>query len=463
MCKSEKGRCFFMKKILNKTYEVAVIGGGPSGLAAAISAARLGKKTILVERNGFLGGAATSGLGILGYLDRKGNQALGGLAQELIDRLTECGGAIGHFPCPVHNSITPISPEWFKVVSLQMCREAGVDILFQNELLDVTVDNNRVTSVEVFGKGIHTFIQAKVFIDGTGDGDLAYMAGAEYISGQDNTGIMQPCTLMFSVTDYDLDAFLTFAEHHPENCGIKEDYADGYHPAFFRSTRGHCFIGMDELIRKAKEAGEFTVPRNQFIYITTPTDGILAINTSRIIQVDASDPYQLSHALEEGYLQVKELMEFMRKYLPGFANAKLVSISPTLGVRETRHFIGIRRLTRETMYSPETQRDAVAQSAYNIDIHSGVRDHIDLTPVEKPFGVPYGCLVPQRLNGLLLAGRSISVDSYVFASVRVMGPCIAIGEAAGAAASLGIDTDTDMRNVDVDALRNLLKSHGNLF
>ena len=136
MCKSEKGRCFFMKKILNKTYEVAVIGGGPSGLAAAISAARLGKKTILVERNGFLGGAATSGLGILGYLDRKGNQALGGLAQELIDRLTECGGAIGHFPCPVHNSITPISPEWFKVVSLQMCREAGVDILFQNELLE---------------------------------------------------------------------------------------------------------------------------------------------------------------------------------------------------------------------------------------------------------------------------------------------------------------------------------------
>lgn len=452
-----------MKKVKTKTCDVAVIGGGPGGLPAAIQAARMGKTTILVERNSFLGGTATSGLGILGYLDRQGRKALGGIAQELIDRLTGYGGAIGHYPCPVHNSITPISPDWFKIVAVEMCREAGVEILFNNELLDVSVDNGRVIRIEVYGKCTHTLIDAKVFIDGTGDGDLAYMAGARYVSGQDGTGIMQPCTMMFTVTDYDLDKFLDFAEQSPENFGIKEDYAKGYNPTFFRANRGHCFIGMDELIKKAKAAGDFHVPRNQFIHITTPVDGMLAINTSRIIEIDASDPYQLSKGLEEGYLQVRELMAFMNKYLPGFERARLAGISPTLGVRETRHFVGVKRLTHETMYAPETKREAIAQSAYNIDIHSGVKDHIDLTPVAKPFGIPYGCLVPESLNGLLLSGRTISVDTRVFASARVMGPCIAVGEAAGTAAALSIDNGIDVRDLDVNTLRAVLQENGNLF
>ncbi|MFR6149646.1 MAG: FAD-dependent oxidoreductase [Ruthenibacterium lactatiformans] len=317
-----------MKKVQTKTCDVAVIGGGPGGLPAAIRAARMGKKTILVERNSFLGGTAASGLGILGYLDRQGRKALGGIAQELIDRLTGYGGAIGHYPCPVHNSITPISPDWFKIVAVEMCREAGVEVLFNSELLDATIENGRVVCAEVYGKCTRTLIEAKVYIDGTGDGDLAYMAGARYMSGQDGTGIMQPCTLMFTVTNYNLEKFLDFAEQSPENFGIKEDYAKGYDPTFFRASRGHCFIGMDELIKKAKAKGDFHVPRNQFIHITTPVDGMLAINTSRIIEIDASDPYQLSKGLEEGYLQVRELMAFMNKYLPGFEQAQLAGISP---------------------------------------------------------------------------------------------------------------------------------------
>ena len=452
-----------MKKIQTKVCDVAVIGGGPGGLPAAIQAARMGKKTVLVERNGFLGGTLSSGLGILGYLDRKGRKALGGLAQEFSDRLTAYGGAIGHYPCPVHNSITPISPDWMKIVAVEMCSEAGVEILFNSELLDVAVENGRVVCAEVYGKCTHTMLRAKVFIDGTGDGDAAYMAGACYVSGQDGTGIMQPCTLMFTVTGYDLEKFLAYAEQSPENFGIKEEYAKGYDPAFFRASRGHCFIGMDELIRHAKDAGDFHVPRNQFIHITTPVDGMLAINTSRIIEIDASDPNQLSRGLEEGYLQVRELMAFMKKYLPGFEDAKLAYIAPSLGIRETRHFAGVTRLTRDTMYAEETRRAAIAQSAYNIDIHSGVKDHIDLTPVEEPFGIPYGCLVPERIDGLLLSGRTICVDTEVYASARVMGPCIAIGEAAGAAAAISIDSGVEVRDVDVPTLQALLRKNGNLF
>lgn len=452
-----------MQQVVTKTYDIAVIGGGPGGIPAAIAAARRGLRVILVERNAFLGGAATSGLGVLGYLDRNGHKALGGIPQEIMGRLEAMHGAMGHFRCSVHNSISPISPECFKIVAVEMCREAGVDILFHNELLDVNVKDGRVSAVTVYGKCVRTLLNARYFIDATGDGDLAYMAGAPYHAGQDGTGIMQPATLMFTVTGYDLEKLLSFAQTHPEDFGIKESYAGGYTPAFFRQTPGHCFIGLTELIRKAKEAGDFDVPRNQFIYITTPTEGLLAINTSRIINIDASDPYQLSSGLETGYLQIHCLMNFMNQYVPGFENARLSSIAPSLGIRETRHFEGIYRLTRADMYSEYVKQNAVAQSAYNIDIHSGTKDHIDLTPVNEPFGIPYGCMVPKTLDGLLLSGRAISVDTDTYASARVMGPCMAVGEAVGEAAALCAALNIQPRDAPVAKLREILRENGCLF
>lgn len=452
-----------MKRVVQKRYDIAVIGGGPGGIPAAIAAARRGKKVILVERNGFLGGTATSGLGILGYLDRSGNKALGGIAQELIDRLLEMHGALGHFRCPVHNSISPISPDCFKIVAVEMCKEAGVDILFNNELLDVAVENGRVVSVTVYGKCTSTILEAEVFIDATGDGDLAYMAGAEFVAGQDGTGIMQPATLMFTVVNYDLEKFLKYAEEHPNDFGIKEDYAKGYDPAFFRATPGHCFIGLTDMVKKAKEAGDFDVPRNQFIYITTPTDGALAINTSRIINIDASDIYELSDGLTLGYQQVHTLIKFMNKYMPGFENAQISYIAPSLGIRETRHFVGEYRLTAENMRSDYVKEHAIAQSAYNIDIHSGTRDHIDLTPVDEPFGIPYGCMIPKVLDGVILSGRNICLDTVTYASARVMGPILEMAEAAGEAAVISLEDGVKVRDVSVPKLRERLRANGSLF
>lgn len=253
------------------------------------------------------------------------------------------------------------------------------------------------------------------------------------------------------------------AEQHPEDFGIKEDYAKGYNPDFFRATPGHCFIGLTEMIRRAKAAGDFDVPRNQFIYITTPTEGELAINTSRITNIDASDVYQLSNGLTMGYEQVHELLRFMNKYIPGFEHAQLSMIAPSLGVRETRHFKGCFRLTRDNMYSEEVRQQAVAQSAYNIDVHSGVKDHIDLTPVDRPFGIPYGCMVPVQTDGLLLSGRTICLDTATYASARVMGPCIAVGEAVGEAAALCVEQQIEPRAIDLAVLQERLRKNGNLF
>jgi len=451
-----------MNKMFQLKYDLDVIVGCPGGLSAAISAAREGAKVLLVERSSMLGGAAASGLGVLGYLDSKGRKSLGGLAQEYIDRLEEYQAAIGHYRCPVHNSITPISPEMFKIVAVEMCKEAGVELLFNCELIDVMVDNGRVVKVAVYGKCTRVEIEAKIFIDGTGDGDLAYMAGAEYISGQDETGIMQPSTLMFTVTGFDLEKFFKYIEENPEEAGIKESYAEGYNLDFFRSTRGLCFIGLNNLVKKARDNGEFDIPRNQFIYIKTPDEAQLAINTVRIINIDGSDIFQLSRGLEEGYRQVLQLLKFMRKYIPGFENCRITHISPSLGVRESRHFIGKKRLTRDEMYAYTNSEDTIALCAYNVDIHSGTADHIDLYKLEQPFGIPYGCLVPKSIDGLLLTGRIISVDSTVFGAARVMGPIMAAGEAAGIAAAICVKRNICPADVPVAEVREIILRNGGI-
>jgi hypothetical protein len=440
--------------------DVAVIGGGPGGLSTAIAAAREGAKVILVERSAALGGAAASGLGILGYIDRGGHKALGGLAQEYVDRLVAKRGSLGHDRCPVHNSITAISPDRFKIMAMELCREAGVQVIFGCELLDVMLENRKIAGVRAYGKCTEIDIKAKLYADGTGDGDLAFMAGVPFVTGQDGTGVCQPSTLMFTVTDFDLEKFYAFLEAHPEEVGIKEDYAKGYDIPFFRKTPSHCLIGLGRMIERARAAGDFDVPRNQFIYIKTAHPALLAINTVRVTNIDASDPLELSKGLAEGYRQIGVLMDFMNKYVPGFETAVIAQISPALGIRETRHFKARTRLTKESMYAYRTDGETIALCAYNVDIHSGTADHIDLGLLQKPFGMPYGCMVPEGVDNLLLTGRTIDVDTEVFAAARVMGPIIAMGEAAGVAAAQCVREGRQPADVDVKRVRETLLSHG---
>lgn len=448
-----------MRDKRNLDYEVVVIGGGSSGVCAAIAAAREGARTLLVERTGVLGGCAASGLTILGYLDKQGNRCLGGMPEEINRRLMGMGGAMGHFRCPVHNSMSPISAPAFKILAVQMLKEAGADILFNCDLHDVAVRGGHVEAVTVSSKATDIHITGRVFVDGTGDGDLAYLGGCRYISGQDGTGIMQPSTLVFTMTGFDLERFFAFLEENPGEVGIKEDYAPGYNLEFFRNTPGHCLIGLTDTIKKARAAGDFTIPRNQFIYIKTAIPTVLANNTSRVINIDASDPYELSRGLETGYQQVWEQIQFLRKYAPGFENVSVCEISSTLGIRETRHFQGIRRLSKEEMFGYKQDEDTIALCGYNVDTHSGTADHIDLTPLQKAFGLPYGCFVAEDLDNLFLAGRTLSVDSTVYAAARVMGPLMQAAEGIGIAAACVRD-GVMPRDVNVGALRAKLLDKG---
>ena len=203
-------------KEMNLKYEICVIGAGPAGLCAAIAAARQGKKVLVVEKNGYLGGNCALGLPLLGFLDLEGKQIIAGMAQEWVDRLTARGMCEGHRTCPKHNSVTCFHSETFKLVAIDWLREEKVDVLLHLEACDTDVQDGRLKKVTFYGKGNRVQVEADMFIDCTGDGDVAYLAGAEYDMGQEDTGVLQPPTVMCTVEGVDTASSLTISKSIPK-------------------------------------------------------------------------------------------------------------------------------------------------------------------------------------------------------------------------------------------------------
>ena len=222
--------------------DVVVVGGGPGGFAAAVTAARAGAKVLLVERNGYLGGQLGSGLPFLAFWDLKKRQVIAGIAEEYVERLEKAKASYGHEYCPHHQSVTLVHPFYSRILCFEMIKEAGVDLLMHCELSSATVKDGKIESIIVSGKGQHFEIFADVFIDGTGDGDLAVLSGAETEKGNQEH-VMQPPTLMFNLGGVDFDEFCDFIEAHPEELpyDVLDNIAEGYNADFFRKTKSFIF------------------------------------------------------------------------------------------------------------------------------------------------------------------------------------------------------------------------------
>jgi len=204
-----------------KEFDVVVVGAGPGGLGAAIQAARNGAKVLLVEKNGYLGGNMTIGLPFFGFLDRDANVVMAGLPEEFMRDMRNYETAYGHAAsehcyCPMHNSVTVFDYELFKIVALRKVLDAGVELLLHCDVESVNVENKTLKSITLMGKGYRITVAAKVFIDGTGDGDMAYLTGASFEKGQKDTGVLQPSTLMFNMGNVDLNKTIEFLEEHPD-------------------------------------------------------------------------------------------------------------------------------------------------------------------------------------------------------------------------------------------------------
>jgi len=443
-------------------YDVIVIGGGPGGIPAAIAAGRSGMKTLLVERNAFLGGVAATGLPILAFYDRTGNQVVGGIGDELIQKLVKMGGSFsGHIPCPIHNSFTPINPHMFRNVAIEACKDANVDMLFSTEIQDVKVENGQVTGATLFSRSTVLEVNCKVIIDATGDGTAAYLAGALYEVGNPDDKKIQPVSLIFSLGNVNIDEMLDYIKSHPETFVTPDTYGQGidYTLDYFLDSESFYFTGFAEFIALAKEHGDFDIPRDRVIFAKQPNKNEIVVNATRMIDVDPTDPQSLSLAEIEGHRQVQILLEFFKKYCPGFKDAFLANTASGTYARESRRIVGIKTITKQNIDELLIPDDSIALAGYNVDIHqSGIGLH--LLPSAHAIGIPYGCLVSKNIDGLLTSGRCISVEPYPFGLTRAMATCMAIGEAAGTAAACAIKNNVSLANVDVRELRNILENNG---
>ena len=435
--------------------EVLVIGGGPAGLTAAIAAARHGKKVLLVEKNGYLGGNATLGLPLLSYLDLQGRRIVGGIAQEYVNRLCERGACIGHRTCPKHNSVTNIDPSAFKVLAIEMCREAGVEVLLHLEACGVDMQDGKIGSVLFYGKGNQVRVSAEVCLDCTGDGDVAYLAGCSFEIGQEETGNIQPPTVMYTLENVDTGKLFDYIEAHPDEMTYSAtiDHRPGYDAAYFRASKNHVFVGLRQLFTKLRNEGKMPVERETLIYIKSMHPGEVYVNSTRLLNTDATDIFDLTRAELDGQVQCQKLTEVLREYVPGFENCFMSSIAPTLGVRESRRFRGIRQLTEDMLLNGEIPDDTIALGGYKIDIHSGKDRSTLFKTVQEPYGIPYGCLVSAEIDNLMFAGRCASMDAASLASARVMPQCMSMGHASGIAAAMALDAKCLPKDIDVALLR----------
>ncbi|MBR5235846.1 MAG: FAD-dependent oxidoreductase [Clostridia bacterium] len=446
-------------KTFSYEYDVAVIGGGPAGLAAAVTAARMGRKVALFEKNGFLGGAMAIGLSPLGFLAQDGKQCIAGFGEEFIERLKQRGDSLGHRVCPKHNSVTCINAEGVKILALEMCLEAGVDVILHCEALEVKKTGNKITNLIMYGKCNQIDVSAKIYIDCTGDGDVAYLAGCSYEMGQEGTNMLQPPTVMFTLEGVENEKLFDYVEKHPEELrynrpGIFED--ERYSPDYFREDSNHVFVGLQSTFRDLKAKGELPVDRESFIYISSTNPGEVYVNSVRILNADATDIRDLSRAEIEGTLQIPKLIKLLKERIPGFENCHLSSIAANLGVRETRRFEGISRVVAEDCAQGSVTDDTICLSGYKIDIHSGKDDGLFFKAVEKPFGIPYGALVSAEVDNLLFAGRCISCDAIALGSLRVIPTCLAMGQAAGVGAALSVEEEILPKAVQTDKIREIL-------
>jgi len=433
--------------------DVLVVGGGPAGIIAAQAASGDGLKVALIESRSFLGGNMTIGIPILDFLGQKGNQIIKGLPQQFISRLEARGGARGHQPCPLHMSITNVEPEDVKMVAFDILKESGVEIMLYTFCSGAIMDGNKIQGVIIESKAGREAILAGIVIDCTGDADVAFRAGVPCEKGNENGG-MQPPTLMFSMENVDIKKLRQNLAENPETY-----FSDTIPAEYFAKNPHFILVGLRDIMQKAREDG-LKLAVNRTIIITGIRDDEVWINMSRVSGVDGTDPVSLTEGEFEARKQVDVIIRYLKGYVPGFEKAHFARMAPFLGIRETRRIAGRYKMTRDDILSCRRFDDAIAVASYPIDLHHPNGGDCTMEWSGDCYDIPYRSMVPLNVENLLVAGRSISTTHEAMSAIRVMAPCMAMGEAAGRAAKMAFRGNVAPSEINVVKLQEELLAKG---
>lgn len=438
---------------VRKEVDVLVVGGGPSGITAALAAVEDGLNVLLLESRSFLGGNMTIGLPILGFLGQKGNQIIKGIPQKFIDRLKAVDASSEHRPCPLHMSLTLVEPEAVKTVALEMLQEAGVEVMFYTFCSDAITEGDELKGIIIESKAGREAILAKTIIDCTGDADVAYRSGVPCEYGNEVGGV-QPPTLMFCLGGVDTEKLRLSISEEPRT------YLTDFIPAeYFGQNNQFIVVGLRSLIQKAAEEG-LHLPVERTIIITGLRKGEAWINMTRINGVNGTDPESLSYGETEGRRQIHDIQKYLIDYVPGFENAYFLKTAPFVGIRETRRINGQYTMTQEDILGCRHFEDAIAVASYPLDIHHPDGGGCTLTWCGDCYDIPFRSLIPQKVKNLIVAGRSISTTHEAMSAIRVMAPCMAMGEAAGRAAKMAVRNGVSVGEISVEQLQEELVESG---
>lgn len=413
--------------------DVLVVGGGSAGCSAAVAAARQGARVVLLERYGFLGGTGAAVLDTFygfytpGLVEKK---VVGGIPDEVVGGL-EARGVLLKRP-NTYGAGTGLTydPETLKVVWDELVSGAGVRVLLHAYFADVIRDGSWVRGAVVATKRGLRAVAARAVVDASGDADVAAQAGAPF-EDAGALGIAQSLTTTFKVINVNVAQAKSFPK--------KELWA---------------------LMEAASSEG-YRLPRKEGSAHVTPFQGVMVTNMTRVAGVDATDPDALSRAEMEGRSQALEYLRFLRDKVPGYERAELGGLSVNIGVRETRRIRGEYWITRKDVLSARKFPDAIARCGAPIEEHhAGGDTRWEYLPDGETVDIPYRALLPQGLGNVIVAGRCLSASHEAHASIRSIGQCLAMGQAAGLAAALA--QGGDLRGVDMGELRSRLLEMGAL-
>lgn len=403
-----------------RKYDLIVVGGGLTGVAAAVSARRQGLSVLLIEKYGYLGGAMNNSL-VFPFMPYrvKGDKRIisAGIFTEMLNRFAEYGEK---------------SWEVYKFVFDDMVCESGVDVLFHSNVFDAVYEGREVKKLLVSTKSGIVEFEADFFIDASGDGELIYMTGCEYQLGRESDNLCQPMTTCFRLGNVDIDLFM---QEKP---------------------------ALDKLYDEYREKGLIKNPRENILIFTGVGENIIHFNTTRVVMHNPVSSFEITQAEIIARKQVYEMFKFLKEHSKACENADLITIASHIGVRESRKLKGEHILTGEELKSLVNFEDTIALGCYCIDIHNptGTGTTIHYFKAGEYYRIPYRSLLPKEYDNMLVAGRCLSATHEAHSAVRIMPTCATMGEAAGIAVSVAKNTGTNTHTVDVKKVQSILREVG---